>query len=195
MEDRRQPIRKRAPASSRRRESCFRRVAANGATARLFEKLWTASKLPQEDSTDFHQKFIRQRCANTIAAPRQTNSSDIHDFAIILQHRAGNVGSSIALLTGRVSRTASGAPGCPYFILPEFAACVFLRELCELRTRRKPNSNHCEHVPLTSLLAHPNMTTPAFPLIHDRPDHLALSNSANARRRRDGRGLRGRGSQ
>src|SRR5580700_521132 len=32
--------------------------------------------------------------AITIAAPPQTNSSDIHDSAIILQHRGGNVGSS-----------------------------------------------------------------------------------------------------
>src|SRR5580700_10199346 len=38
--------------------------------------------------------FNRQGCANTIAAPGQTNSSDIHFFAMILQHRLGNVESS-----------------------------------------------------------------------------------------------------
>src|ERR1022692_462354 len=58
----------------------------------------------------------RQDRATTIAAPPQTNSSDIHDFAIILQHRIGNLGSSTCPSNREGSRTASGAPGCPYFI-------------------------------------------------------------------------------
>src|SRR3989442_11428929 len=36
-----------APESSRRRESCSQRVAANGATARLCGTSWTASSSPK----------------------------------------------------------------------------------------------------------------------------------------------------
>jgi hypothetical protein len=95
--------------------------------------------------------------ANTIAALRQANSSDIHDFAIILQHRFGNVESS-SCPSNREGflRTASGAPGCPYFLHNENPVVVqfpvALRSVCDLqikkpvregmlrKTQRKPTS-------------------------------------------------------
>src|SRR5580693_1134492 len=49
MADPRPPNQKPAPASSLRQESCSRRVAANGATARLFGTWWTASRAPAAD--------------------------------------------------------------------------------------------------------------------------------------------------
>src|SRR5271156_1740410 len=54
--------------------------------------------------------------ATTIAALPQTNSSDIHDSAIILQHRAGNVGSSRCPSNREGSKDSFGGSGCPYFL-------------------------------------------------------------------------------
>src|SRR5579863_3773187 len=98
MADRRRPSRTHAPANSRLRESCLRRAAAGGATVLSCVMWWTASFLRG------HKSQTRNREKNgvtyefsqgtTIARTIGGNSSDIHRFAMHMQHAGGNVRSS-----------------------------------------------------------------------------------------------------
>src|ERR1039458_4565434 len=110
MADRRPPSQKSAAASSLPQESCFRHAAVNGATARPFETLWKASRLQ-------HDKNVNRRLRDRLLYQRR--SERINQIFIeppsLCNIAPVTSGHQVALLTGRVSRTASGAPGCPFF--------------------------------------------------------------------------------
>src|ERR1700693_2629135 len=66
-----------------------------------------------------HKKLCKKtRPRDYYTAPPETNSSDIHFFAIILQHRIGNVGSSSCPSNREGSKDGFGGSGLSLFYFP-----------------------------------------------------------------------------